>query len=134
MRLEYIIFVVTKSWKKIYFLAKESWKNTCFCPKRLENSFLVSVATLYQLQGQRKKTRTRVQIKDIKLRFFKKLLLRIKSSYLCFSLQSKTIKKPLSPEWQNFMWLKPVEIALFWLDVSLKTFVFHHMIFLRRGR
>ena len=47
MRLEYIIVLVTKGWKNIYFLAKKSWKNTCFCPKRLENSFLVSVVTLY---------------------------------------------------------------------------------------
>ena len=46
MKLEYIIFLVTKGWKNIYFLAKKSWKNICFCPKRLKNSFLVSVVTL----------------------------------------------------------------------------------------
>ena len=39
---------MTKGWKNVYFLAKKSWKNACFCPKRLENSSLVSVVTLSQ--------------------------------------------------------------------------------------
>ena len=47
----------------------------------------------YQVQGMRKKTRTRVQLKDIKIRFLKNLFLRFKSRYLCCSLQNKIIKK-----------------------------------------
>ena len=39
----------------------------------------------------KKKTRTRVQVEDIKLRFFKNLFLRFKSRYLYYDLQNKII-------------------------------------------
>ena len=37
----------------------------------------------------KKKTRTRIQVKDIKLRLFKNLFLKLKSKHLCCSLQNK---------------------------------------------
>ena len=44
MRLGYIIFLMTKGWKKKFFSQKKLEKHS-FCPKRLETSFLVSVVT-----------------------------------------------------------------------------------------
>ena len=38
---------MTKGWKNIYFLAKKKLEKHLFLPKSLENSFLVSVVTLY---------------------------------------------------------------------------------------
>ena len=65
----------------------------------------------------RKKTRTRVQVKDIKLRSFKNLFLRFKSKYLCCSLQNKIIKKPISRT-KKFQVVGICKICMIWLDGS----------------
>ena len=44
----------------------------------------------------KKKTRTRVQIKDVQAKTFKDLFLKHKSKYLCCGLQNKIIKTPFS--------------------------------------
>lgn len=46
----------------------------------------------FQVQGPRKKTRLRVQVKDMKLRSFKNVFLGFSSMYLCCVLQNKVIK------------------------------------------
>ena len=48
---------------------------------------------MYNVQ---EKTRTRIQMKDIKQKKNKNLFLKYKSKYLCCGLQNKVIKTPFS--------------------------------------
>ena len=58
----------------------------------LESHLIWSFYIQYQVQGPRKKFRTKVQVKDIKQRFFKSLFFTFKSRYLCCVLPNKIIK------------------------------------------
>ena len=94
---------------------KQQWPSLNLSLNITRNGKNSTALFLYTISAARskKKPRTRVQVKDIKLRFFKNLfLLTFNSKILYCGLQNKIIKT-LSPEQQNFVWLKPSKAMLF---------------------
>ena len=65
------------------------------------------------IRNKEKKIRTRVQMKDIKLKFLKGLFLRYKRRYFCCNLQNKIIENPCLQNDKTFMRLQPAKSVLF---------------------
>ena len=89
------------------------------------------VILLYKISGTsfEKKTRPRVQVKDIKLRILRTYSYDLNKGIFAVVCKPKQLKT-LSPEHQNFMSLKAAKTVL--LDwVTVKIFVLYHSIFLR---
>ena len=80
-----------------------------------------SFYTQDQVQGPRKKARTNVQVKNIKLRLFKNLFFTFKSKCLCCALESKIIKTCVSRK-EKFNVIKACKNLVIWLDGSMMFF------------
>ena len=103
-----------------YWLARFRLSGRAFLVVKKHSSNFFKYKIRYKVK-KKKEDRTRVQVKDIKLRIFKYIFLRFKSKYLCCGLQNKIIKNTHLQNKKNWHGLS--------LPKPAKMFVIHYLIF-----
>ena len=106
-----------------------SFKFSLKLPRQQKNATAIFLCTISGTR-YKKKTRSRVQKEDAKLRFSKNLFFRFKSKYLCYISQNKIIKTPVL-KITKFHVDEASKNCAVQLDSSIKIFAFHHLIFQR---